>query len=121
MSTIRRGSIVQNGRAIGVVWENRPDSVVLFPIRPGTPRRRSDVAIEYLPDRIACQLPGDAIVCVGRPIVSTGQTWIGELSGPAMCLVVQAVVRLTVEARTEAKWEGDRRLGKHRVTEKSAV
>lgn len=100
LGPLRRGSVVLRGRCYNLVWDARGPELVILPIlRPRHPHS-ADVALD-LAGLLAAAIPiADAVVrpAGARREPRSGLVHVGELSGPAMCRVVQGVIRATQDA-----------------------
>lgn len=122
MHPLRRGSVVMRDGCIGVVWDPRPASLSILPIRQRRPRRASDVSIEELHDRIATRLRRAGCVLAARPIaIPPDCEYLGEATGELMCRVTQAVIRAAGDALVEERRSGDRRHRDRAADERCAV
>lgn len=100
LGSLRRGSVVLRGCRCNLVWDARGPELVILPIlRPRYPDG-ADVALD-LAELLAAAIPiADASVrpAGARREPRRGLVHVGELPGPAMCRVVQGVIRATQDA-----------------------
>lgn len=105
-----RGAVVARARRFGVVWQDDAAGLVILPLLRARPAMRHDVPLS-LGELVECgaAVPDAAIrPRCSAPITRVSQVQVGTVPPDLMCRVVQAMVRVHVEASAEARWSGDR-------------
>ena len=108
--TLRRGSAVSRGKTVGIVWDPRPESFAILPVRRGYAERVHQVQVESWADRLVLRQVTGAFVDA-RPRTYDAAAWEThrEVSGELMCRLVRAVIRAARDDLIAERWEGARR------------
>lgn len=122
---LRRGSVAWQGRRTWLVFDaSDAQTVRAYPVRRLSQVFATDVAIQGIADELLTRLKSPVYIRTAKlhALPRAGLAVAGELSGPAMCVLSQRLVRLAADRRVERKWAAD---GRHRRanadTERSAI